>query len=124
VRPVRPNKPFNIMVGIILGAVAGLFLATLVYVLQRREFRRISEAPRTQFSPRFRAIMHILIALVVGVVVGYHCAEPLTLTTIIVVPVTLLLGGIASAYIELANPRPIPESASAPRQVGPKDAAF
>ena len=85
--------------------IGGLFLATLVYVLQRRAFRRRSGLPRTQFPPHFRAAVHILIALVVGLVVGYHCASPLDLTTIIVVPVTLLLGGIASAYTELANPR-------------------
>jgi len=104
-RPVRPNKPFNIAIGIIVGGVGGLFLAVLVYVLQRRAFRRRSGLPRTQFPPHFRAAVHILIALVVGLVVGYHCASPLDLTTIIVVPVTLLLGGIASAYTELANPR-------------------
>lgn len=104
-RPVRPNKPFNIAIGITVGGIGGLFLATLVYVLQRRAFRRRLGIPRTQFPPAFRAAVHILIALVVGLVVGYHCASPLDLTTIIVVPVTLLLGGIASAYIELANPR-------------------
>ena len=123
-RPVRPNKPLNIAIGIVVGGIGGVFLATLVYVLQRRAFRRISGVPRTQFPPRFRAIVHILIALVVGVVVGYHCANPLDLTTIIVVPLTLLLGGIASAYTELANPRLAPQSVPAPGQVKPKDAAF
>jgi capsular polysaccharide biosynthesis protein len=123
-RPVRPNKPLNILIGIIVGAVGGLFLATLVYVLQRREFRRISGAPKTHFPPRFRAVVHILIALVVGVVVGYHCATPLSLDTIIVVPLTLLLGGIASAYIELANPRLPSEPAPVPDQAEPTDAAL
>jgi uncharacterized protein involved in exopolysaccharide biosynthesis len=123
-RPVRPNKPLNIMLSLIIGAVGGLFLATLVYVLQRREFRRISGAPRTHFPPLFRAVVHILIALVVGVVVGYHCATPLSLDTIIVVPLTLLLGGIASAYIELANPRLTPESAPGGGRIEPKDAAL
>jgi undecaprenyl pyrophosphate phosphatase UppP len=112
------------MLSLIIGAVGGLFLATLVYVLQRREFRRISGAPRTHFPPLFRAVVHILIALVVGVVVGYHCATPLSLDTIIVVPLTLLLGGIASAYIELANPRLTPESAPGGGRIEPKDAAL
>jgi hypothetical protein len=123
-RPVRPNKPLNITIGIAVGGLGGLFLATLVYVLQRREFRRKSGAPRTPFPPRFRAIVHILIALVVGVVVGYNCANPLNFTTIIVVPLSLILGGIASAYIELANPSPIPASAAAPDQTEPNDAAL
>ena len=119
-RPVRPNKPFNIAIGIAVGGLGGLFLATLVYVLHRRK----SGAPRTPFPPRFRAIVHILIALVVGVVVGYNCANPLDLTTIIVVPLSFLLGGIASAYIELANPSPIPGSAAASSRTEPNDAAL
>ncbi len=121
-RPVRPNKPFNIFIGIAVGGLGGFFLATLVYVLQRREFRRKSGAPRTPFPPRFRAIVHILIALVVGVIVGYMCANPLDFSTIIVVPLSFLLGGIASAYIELANLRPMPASAATPGQTKPNDA--
>src|ERR1035438_2801592 len=70
VRPVRPNEPLNIFIGIVVGGIGGLFLATLVYVLQRLAFRREAGIPRTQFPPRFRAIVHVLIALVVGVIVG------------------------------------------------------
>jgi uncharacterized protein involved in exopolysaccharide biosynthesis len=46
-RPIRPNKPLNIFISIIVGGLVGLFLATLIYVLQRREFRCDSGAPRT-----------------------------------------------------------------------------
>jgi capsular polysaccharide biosynthesis protein len=110
-RPVRPNKPLNIVVGIIVGGLGGLFLGTLVYVLQRRAFRRAAGFPRTQLPPRFRTVVHILIALTVGVVAGYFCATPLDYATMLVVPLTLLAGGIASAYIELANPMERPEAA-------------
>jgi capsular polysaccharide biosynthesis protein len=122
-RPVRPNKPLNIVIGIIVGGLGGLFLATLVYVLQRREFRRKSGVTRTQLPPRFRAIVHILIALVVGFIVGYHCATPMSVTSLAVVPLSFLLGGIASAYIELANVSPIPASDAAPDHTEPNDAA-
>jgi uncharacterized protein involved in exopolysaccharide biosynthesis len=122
VRPVRPNKPLNIVLGIVVGGFGGLFLATLVYVLQRLAFRRETGIPRTQFPPRFRAIVHILIALVVGVIVGYHCATPLEVSSFIVVPISLLIGGIASAYIELANSRPIPAFASAHGQTESNEA--
>ena len=122
--PVRPNKPFNLFVGLVVGCIGGLFLATLIYVLQRRSFRRKSGVLRTQFPPLFRAIVHILIALVVGVVIGYHCANPLDLSTIIVVPLSLLLGGIASAYIELANPGLTPASTATPDHTEPNDAAL
>jgi uncharacterized protein involved in exopolysaccharide biosynthesis len=115
-RPVRPNKPLNIAVGIIVGGVGGFFLATLVYALQCREFRRRAALPRTPFPPRFRAILHILIALAVGVVIGYFCATPLDLTTLIVVPLTLIAGGIISAYIELANLRSMSVATGPPRQ--------
>ena len=104
-RAVRPNKPLNITIGFVVGGLGGLFLATVVYVLQRRQYRRKAGLSRTPLPARFRAIVHILIALVVGVVVGYRCATPLDFTTIIVVPLAVLLGGAASAYIELANPR-------------------
>jgi hypothetical protein len=123
-RPIRPNMPLNICIGIVVGGLGGLFLATLVYVLACRAFRRKSGVPRTQFPPRFRAIVHILTALVVGFVVGYHCATPFTLESVIVVPLSFLLGGIASAYIELANPSHIPASAAAPGQTEPNDTAL
>jgi len=92
------------LIGIVVGCLVGCFLATLVYVLQCREFRRKSGVPRTPFPPRFRAAVHIFIALVVGVVVGYRCASPFDAATVIIVPLTIALGGIASAYLELANP--------------------
>ena len=123
-RPVRPNKPLNIALGILLGGLGGLFLATLVYVLHRRAFRREAGIPRTPLPPRFRAIVHILIALTVGFIVGYYCGKPFALSTIIVVPLALLVGAVASAYIELANVSPIPASAAAPGQAKPNDAAL
>ena len=122
-RPVRPNKPLNIGLGIIVGGLGGFFLATLVYVLQRWEFGRKSGTPRTPLPPRFRAIVHILIASVVGVFVGYLLANPLDYATVIGVPIIFLLGGIASASIELASLSPLPESSAAPGQVKPNDAA-
>jgi hypothetical protein len=103
-RPVRPNNPFDILIGIVVGGVGGLVLGTLIYVMQRRAYRRAAAMSRAQLPTRFRAIVHILIALVIGLIVGYHCAQPLTYTTMIVVPLTLLLGAIASACLELANP--------------------
>ena len=123
IRPVRPNTPLNIAVGIILGGFVGLFLATLVYVLQLLAFRRESGIPRTQFSPGFRAVVHILIAVVVGFVIGYHCATPEGFTSPMVILLSLVLGGLASAYIELANLRLTTASAATPGQTKPNDAA-
>jgi uncharacterized protein involved in exopolysaccharide biosynthesis len=119
-RPVRPNKPLNIFIGIVLGGGGGLFLATLVYVLQRREFRRRSGVSRVPFPPRFRAGVHIFIALLIGLIVGYHCASPMELTTLIVIPLSLLLGGIASAYIELANLSRLPTPLTTSLEEEPK----
>lgn len=113
-RPIRPNKPLNIFLSILLGGLGGFFLATLVYMLQRMAYRRMSGVPRTQFPPRFRTVVHVLIALVVGIIVGYCGATPFAYSTIIAIPLVLLVGGIASAYIELANPHPLPAAVVRP----------
>jgi capsular polysaccharide biosynthesis protein len=119
IRPDSPNKPFNIMVGFLVGGFSGLFLATLGYVLEHRAYSRKSGILRTKFPPRFRAIAHILIALLVGLFVGYNCAQP-SFASFIGFSFWLLLGGIASAYIELASPRPVPASPATPGQTGLK----
>jgi uncharacterized protein involved in exopolysaccharide biosynthesis len=100
-RPVRPNKPFNIALGIIVGGVSGFILATIVFLLHLLEFRRKTAGPRALLPPQFRTVAHILIALVVGLIIGRCCATPLEYSTFIIVPLSLFLGGIASAYIEL-----------------------
>jgi hypothetical protein len=115
IRPVRPNKPFNLALGLLVGGLAGFFLAGLVYVLQVLALRRLSPVARTQYPGRFRAIMHILIALTVGIVLGYLIALPLDWGTLIGAPLFLLLCGGASAYIELAHPRLQPEPATSSR---------
>jgi capsular polysaccharide biosynthesis protein len=102
-RPVRPNKPLNIAVATLVGGVGGFFLAILVYALQRREFRRRAGLPRKPFQARFRVVVHFLIAGVVGVIIGEQLATPLDTSTIIVVPLTLLLGSLLSAYVELVT---------------------
>jgi phosphotransferase system glucose/maltose/N-acetylglucosamine-specific IIC component len=114
-RPVRPNKPLNIAVGIIVGGVAGFVLATLVYALEWRAFRRTSRVLRTPLLQRFRAIVYLLIALVFAVFVGYLLANPLSFSAFVGIPLALFVGGIAAAFIALANLK----SETAPRQTEP-----
>ena len=104
-RPVRPNKPLNIVMSIVVGGIAGLLLATGIYVLQRLAFRRAARIPRTPLPPGVRTVMHVTIALVVGTVVGYNCTgiANLSMSSLIGIPLALLLGGTASAFIELVN---------------------
>ena len=106
--PVRPNKPLNIALGFIIGFGAGLLLATLLYLLQWWAFWRESTAPSARFGPEFRAICHVAIALVVGFVVGITCTGSYG---IFIIPLVLLLGGMASAYIELTHRLPAPAGA-------------
>jgi len=118
---VRPNKPLNIVLGIILGCLAGLFMATLVYVLQRREFRRRSGTGRRQVPPGLRTVIHVTIALIVGVGVGYFCAMPMDLGSLFAIQLWLVLGGVAIALVELARVTPNPPSDPdpAPTREGP-----
>ena len=104
-RPVRPNKPLNITIGIIVGGVSGFVLATLVYALQWRAFRRTRNIPYAPLLRRFRAIVYLLSALVLAVVIGYLLANPLHYITVIIIPLALFVGGIAAACIALASLR-------------------
>jgi len=104
-RPVRPNKPLNISIAIVVGGVSGFVLATLVYALQWRAFRRARNIPYAPLLWRFRAIAYLLIALVLAVVIGYLLANPVDVVPVIFIPLALFVGGIAAACIALANLR-------------------
>jgi uncharacterized protein involved in exopolysaccharide biosynthesis len=101
IRPVSPNKSLNIALGMLVGVLAGFVLATAVFVLQWLAYRRRSGG--SGLPPQLRIFIHILIALFVGLSIGYLLAVPLSLETFIGIPIMLLLGGGASAYIELAR---------------------
>ena len=47
-KPVRPNKPFIIALGIFAGGLAGLLLAGVVYMMRRRVVWRLSSTPGTR----------------------------------------------------------------------------
>jgi hypothetical protein len=114
-RPVRPNKPLNIALGILVGGLVGAFLGTFIFLLQRHSYRQ-SFGPhvRLHFPPAVRAIGHVTVALVVGLVVGYNCATPLEFGSLLTIVLALFLGGSTCAYIELAIPHTLtPTSSSA-----------
>jgi hypothetical protein len=101
-KPVRPNKPINIILSVIIGGIVGLLLGTLVYLLQLRAFRRRSGAGSAPIPGGFRAFLRVTIALVVGVIVGYNCATPMSAASLFLMPLFVLLGGIAFALVEQA----------------------
>jgi capsular polysaccharide biosynthesis protein len=117
-KPVLPNKPLNIIVSIFVGGFVGLLLAVLVYLLDRRAFQSKSGVGSTTNPRLTRTLLRTAIALVVGVVVGYNCAEPLETTSMFGTLLFVVLGGIAFVYIELAKPTsPLPSpSIPPPRQ--------
>jgi capsular polysaccharide biosynthesis protein len=121
VKPIRPNVPRNIVLSILLGGLLGLILATLVYLLQRRAFRRQAGVAGTTNLRALRTVLRILIALVVGVIVGYNCAMPMSVGSLLLTQLFVLLGGIAIAFVELKNPSPIPISPTAPAESQLKD---
>ena len=101
--PVRPNKPLNIFLGLVLGGLVGLFMATLVHLLQRRLYRRRSGVRGTPTPRWFRNILHVIIALVVGIVFGYAFATNFSFGSLFLMQFSVVLGGIAFALIELAK---------------------
>ncbi len=107
--PENPNFRLNLTVAFLVGGFAGLFLAATVYLLQRRGYRRQYQLAHNPFPPPVRAVAHSLVALVAGFIIGYHCATPTTLFTVILIPLTILLAFFAALYIELAD-RPVPAS--------------
>ncbi len=119
-RPARPDKPLNITVAVIIGGVGGFVLATLVYALQWRAFRRAAGLPTRPDLARFRAIAYLLVSLLLAAFVGYLLANPLAYNSFLLIPLLLFVGGIAAAFIALANLK----TESGPRQADPNDARF
>lgn len=110
VKPVRPNVPLNIWLSILMGLLLGLLLAALAYFVQRREYRRRQDNPGASGFKGVRAFLRVVIALVVGVIIGYNCAMPLSTGSLLFMQLVVLLGGIAIAVVELAKPTPLPAS--------------
>ena len=46
--------------------------------------------------------MRVTVALVVGVIVGYYCAIPMSVSSLFLIPIFVLLGGIVFALVEQA----------------------
>ncbi len=120
-KPVRPNKPLNIFLSIFIGGFVGLLLAVLVYLLQRLAFRRKSGAGSTTNLRSLRTFLRVTIALVVGLIVGYNCAMPMSAASLFIMQLFVFLGGIAFAFVELAKPTPNLPSPTAPPQSQWKD---
>ncbi len=118
VRPVRPNTSLNIICGLIVGAISGVTLAALIYLLRQRAYlRRINPGP-LNVPPRLKAAAHFLIALTVGVVIGYFCATPFDPISLCVIPLSVILGVLASAWIETAKLSPVAQKAPHPELAG------
>jgi len=102
-KPVRPNLPFNIWAGTLIGGFVGLVLTTLVYLLQRRDFLRKSGAGVPPMLRRFRIILHVIVGLVVASAIGYLCTDLWSLGSLYFILLFLVVGVLASTFIELAN---------------------
>lgn len=114
--PTRPNKPLNIILGVLFGGLVGCVFATLVYLLQLRAYRRRLAQGGAFVPGQIRLILHATIALVVGVMLGYNLAMPLEQGRLFLMQLALILGGVASAFIELARPDPAAWAKTAPTQ--------
>lgn len=106
--PFRPNKSFNIILGIILGALAGFLLAVLVYAIKRWSQQRHSGNSGTNTLRGLRTFIQTSVALLVGILVGYHCAMPLSRASLFFMLLFVVLGALAIGYVAVAKTTPLP----------------
>lgn len=74
----------------------------MVYLLQRRAFQRKSGGGSTPNLSGLRSFLRVTVALVVGLIVGYNCVTPMSVASLFLMPLFVILGGIAFALVELA----------------------
>lgn len=114
VKPIRPNIPLNVAVSMVMGAMFGILLALLVYLLQWRAYRRKIGVYGAIPSPGLRNSVRIIIGLMVGVVVGYNCAMPIVgPMDLALFPMVLMVGGIGLSSVELISFTPMPSNVPA-----------
>ena len=106
VKPVRPNKPLNIILSVVIGGFVGLLLAVLVYLLQHRAFQRKLGHDSAPLPLKFRWFLRVTTGLAVGVIIGYNCAMPMSVASLFFMLVFVLLGAIAFAFVELVKLTP------------------
>ena len=109
--PFRPNKPLNIILGIVIGAAAGFLLAVLVYVIRCRAHQRLPREPLSHNLRGLRTCVQVSIALLVGALVGYNCAMPLSRVSLSLMFLFVIFGGLAIGYVTTARTTPLPGKA-------------
>jgi len=107
-RPFRPNKPLNITLGIIFGAFAGFLLAMVVYVIRRWVHQRRPGNSGTNNLRGLRAFVQVSVALLVGALIGYNCAMPLSRASLFLMFLFVIFGGLAIGYVATARTTPLP----------------
>lgn len=108
IKPVRPNVPLNIILSIVMGALFGMTLSGLVYLLQWRAYRRKIGVYGVTHSPGVRNSFRIIIGLLVGIIVGYNCAMPIVGPAgLAVFPLIVVVGGVGLSFVELTNFNPL-----------------
>ena len=110
-KPFRPNKPLNIVVGIIVGAVAGFLLATLVYAINYWAHQRRTGNSGTNTLRGLRTFTQVSVALFIGILVGYNCAMPWSRASLLFTFVFVVLGALAIGYVAIAKTTPLPPKA-------------
>ena len=114
-RPFRPNKPLNIILGIMFGALAGFLLALLVYVIKRWAYQRQSGASGTNTLRGLRTFIQVSVALLVGTLIGYNCAMPWDRTSLFIMLLFVILGGLAIGYVATFRTTPLAAKAERPQ---------
>jgi capsular polysaccharide biosynthesis protein len=113
-KPFRPNKTLNIMLGITFGALAGFLLALLVYAIRHWAHHRRAGDAGTNTVRGLRTFLQVSVALLVGALVGYNCAMPLSPATFVFIFLFIILGALAIGYVAIVRTTPLPPKPNEP----------
>jgi len=106
IKPIRPNVEFNVWMSVALGGLLGLLLALWIYFLRRRVYRQHAGLTGAASLPGLRTSIVVTIALIVGIIVGYYCALPMTNYSILIMQILVFFGGVLLAFVVLTKSTP------------------
>ena len=102
--PVRPNHVLTSRRGSGIGAGAGAVLMAVVYLVQKRNWRRTGGTVASTLPRHLRRGVQMAVAILMGAWLGYLVAMPMNLLAMIELPCIFVVGCVLAGGIELIRP--------------------